>query len=277
MERKAEQIRILRGDNLPLLKKLPPGRFALVYIDPPFNTGKAQIRRTLKVVRDTRGDRVGYQGNRYRTELLKTEGYNDSFGDNYLAFLEPRLRQGYRLLKEDGSFFLHLNYREVHYAKVLMDEIFGRDCFINELIWSYDYGARSKTRWSPKHDNILWYAKNPKSYTYNYKDIKRIPYMTPDLVGAKKAAIGKTPTDVWWNSVVGTNSREKSGYPNQKPLKLLERIVLTHSNPGDECLDFFAGSGSFGEACLKHKRKVTLIDNNPAAVGAMRRRLRQKS
>lgn len=267
-------VEILCGDNLPLLKKLPTASFDLIYIDPPFNTGKTQVRRTLRTSRSKTGDRIGYQGVRYESELLATERYSDDFGGDYLnSFLKPRLGEGFRLLKPNGNFFLHLDYREVHRAKLLMDDIFGRPSFINEIIWAYDYGARSRRRWSAKHDNILWYAKDPTAYTYNYDAIDRIPYMAPSLVGKEKAAIGKTPTDVWWNSVVGTNSGEKTGYPSQKPLRLLERIVTIHSNRGDNCLDFFAGSGSFGEACLKHRRAVTLIDNNPAAAKIMRARL----
>jgi site-specific DNA-methyltransferase (adenine-specific) len=265
-------IEILQGDNATILPNLPDASFDLIYIDPPFNTGKTQSRTQISTVRDDNGDRVGFQGKRYRTIRLGTQSYTDTF-DDYLSFLEPRLLEAHRLLTETGSFFLHLDYREVHYAKVMLDGIFGRECFINEIIWSYDYGARATKRWSPKHDNILWFAKDPERYTFRYDDIDRIPYMAPGLVGAEKAERGKTPTDCWWNTIVSPNGKEKTGYPTQKPLTILERIVSVHSNPGDKLLDFFAGSGSFGEAAAKHGRDVTLVDVSDAAIEVMKKRL----
>jgi len=265
-------IEILHGDNAAILPNLPDASFDLIYIDPPFNTGKTQSRTQISTVRDDEGDRVGFQGKRYRTIRLGTRSYADTF-DDYLSFLEPRLLEAHRLLTDTGSFFLHLDYREVHYAKVMLDGIFGRESFINEIIWSYDYGARATKRWSPKHDNILWYAKDPERYTFRYEDIDRIPYLAPGLVGAEKAERGKTPTDCWWNTIVSPNGKEKTGYPTQKPLTILERIVSVHSNPGDRLLDFFAGSGSFGEAAAKHGRDVTLVDVSDAAIEVMKKRL----
>lgn len=260
------------GDNLEVLRTLPDAAFALIYIDPPFNTGKVQARTRLKTVRDEAGDRTGFQGQRYRSIKLGEQSYADIFSD-YLAFLEPRLREAHRLLTPDGSLFFHIDYREVHYCKVLLDQIFGRESFINEIIWAYDYGARATRRWSPKHDNILWYAKNPKNYTYRYEDIDRIPYMAPGLVGPEKAARGKTPTDTWWHTIVSPNGKEKTGYPTQKPLAILSRIIRVHTNPGDAVLDFFAGSGTTGEAALRLGRRATLVDNNPQAIEVMARRL----
>lgn len=260
------------GDNLEVLRTLPDAAFALIYIDPPFNTGKVQARTRLKTVRDEAGDRTGFQGQRYRSIKLGTQSYADIFSD-YLEFLEPRLIEAHRLLTPDGSLFFHIDYREVHYCKVLLDGIFGRDAFINEIIWAYDYGARATRRWSPKHDNILWYVKNPKNYTYRYEDIDRIPYMAPGLVGPEKAARGKTPTDTWWHTIVSPNGKEKTGYPTQKPLAILSRIIRVHTNPGDAVLDFFAGSGTTGEAALRLGRRATLVDNNPQAIEVMARRL----
>lgn len=268
----APQARLVLGDNMDVLPRLSAGTFQLIYIDPPFNTGHAQRRSQLKTVRDDEGDRVGFKGQRYRTIKLGERAYVDAF-DDYLEFLWPRLEQAHRLLTPDGSFFLHLDCREVHYAKIACDQIFGRDAFINEIIWAYDYGARSKSRWSAKHDNILWYARDPRRYTFNFAAIDRIPYMAPGLVGPEKAARGKTPTDVWWQTIVSPQGRERTGYPTQKPLKILERIVQVHSNPGDRLLDFFAGSGSFGEAALRHGRSVVLVDENPEAIEVMKRRL----
>jgi site-specific DNA-methyltransferase (adenine-specific) len=261
------------GDNLEVIRRFPSAAFDLIYIDPPFNTGKRQRRTQLRTELADDGDRVGWSEKRYRTTRLASRWFADAFGDDYLAFLEPRLEEAHRLLAPDGSFFLHLDYREVHYAKVVLDGIFGRASFMNEIIWAYDYGARSRTRWSPKHDNILWYAKDPSRYTFNLDAADRIPYMAPRLVGADKVARGKTPTDTWWHTIVSPNSREKTGYPTQKPLGVVERLVAVHSNPGDRLLDFFAGSGTLGAAAVKLGRHATLVDANPDAVKVMESRL----
>ena len=265
-------LNIHHAENLTLLRQWPDASFELVYIDPPFNTGRDQSRRRLKTVRDDDGDRTGFCGRRYRTEEIGRQAFADAF-DDYLAFLEPRLREAHRLLTPTGSLMLHLDFREVHYAKVLLDGIFGRDSFVNEIIWSYDYGGRSKKRWSPKHDNILWYARTPDDYTYRYDDIDRIPYMAPGLVGPEKAARGKTPTDSWWHTIVSPTGKERTGYPTQKPLGILERIIRVHSDPGDTVLDFFAGSGTTGEAAMKHDRSAVLVDENPEAIEVMVERL----
>ena len=268
----AGSLEVHLGDNLDVMRGLDSGRFHLIYADPPFNTGKTQTRKQLKTTRDAHGDRTGFQGKKYRTIHLGSLEFPDSFSD-YLDFLRPRLQEAYRLLHPAGSLFFHVDYREVHYCKILLDRIFGRECFINEIIWAYDYGARSRKRWSPKHDNILWYAKNPGDYTYRYDAIDRIPYLAPRLVGPKKAAQGKTPTDTWWQTIVSPTGREKTGYPTQKPLAILNRIVNVHSNPGDWVLDFFAGSGTTGEAAVRAGRNAVLIDSHPDAVQVMKRRL----
>jgi site-specific DNA-methyltransferase (adenine-specific) len=265
-------VTIYQSDNLTVLPTLASGSFQLIYIDPPFNTGRRQLRKQLSTVRDEQGDRTGFQGRRYKTKLLGSESYADSF-DDYLAFLEPRLIEAHRLLSKTGSLFVHLDYREVHYVKVLLDRIFGRACFINEIIWAYDYGARSRQRWSPKHDNILFYAKDPKRYCFRLDEVDRIPYMAPSLVGEEKARRGKTPTDTWWHTIVSPNGKEKTGYPTQKPRGVLDRIVKVHSAPGDRLLDFFAGSGSFGESAVTLGRDVVLIDSHPGAIAVMKRRL----
>ena len=263
---------IVLGDNLEVLRRLPDGFARLVYIDPPFNTGGEQRRDRIATVRDAQGDRVGFAGERYRSVKLGSQSFADQF-DDYLAFLEPRLREARRILSADGSFFLHVDYREVHYCKVLLDQIFGRRSFINEIIWAYDYGARSRSRWPAKHDNLLWYAVDPDRYVFHYDAMDRIPYLAPGLVTAEKAARGKTPTDVWWHTIVSPTGREKTGYPTQKPLGVLERIVRVHSDPGDMLVDFFAGSGSFGEAAARNERRFLLVDHSPEAVGLMQRRL----
>jgi site-specific DNA-methyltransferase (adenine-specific) len=265
--------KIILADNMEVLPTLPDGSVALICIDPPFNTGKRQRLSQIHTVHDEKGgDRVGFQGKRYRTITLGTREFADVF-DDFLAFLEPRLVEAHRTLAPAGSLFLHIDCRESHRCRVLLDEIFGRGCFMNEIIWAYDYGARSKTRWPAKHDTILWYAKDPRNHTFNFDEIDRIPYMAPGLVGEEKAARGKTPTDVWWHTIVPTQGRERTGYPTQKPLGILERIVRVHSCPGDLVLDFFAGSGTAGEAAARHGRDFTMIDSNPEAVEIMARRL----
>jgi len=263
--------KIYFGENLDVLQQLSDETVDLIYIDPPFNTGKKQARKQISVELDENGDRVGFGGNRYQTTVLGERGYRDAF-DDYLSFLELRLIEAYRVLKSNGSLYFHIDYREVHYCKLLLDEIFGRDSFINEIIWAYDFGGRSKKRWPAKHDNILFYAKNPKKYTFNRDEVDRIPYMAPGLVGKEKAARGKFPTDTWWHTIVGTNSNEKTGYPTQKPVGVLKRIVAASSKKGDLVLDFFAGSGTIGEVCLELGRHFILADNNPQAISVMQDR-----
>jgi site-specific DNA-methyltransferase (adenine-specific) len=265
-------LRIYEGDNLPIFTGLPSNSIDLIYIDPPFNTGHRQTRVQMRTRRDDEGDRIGYKGRRYKTEVLSSVFYEDEFED-YLSFLEPRLVEAHRLLAPSGSLFLHLDYREVHYVKVALDKIFGRRSFINEIIWAYDYGARSTRRWSAKHDNILWYAKTPSRYCFNLEQVDRIEYMAPSLVGEEKAKRGKTPTDTWWHTIVSPNGREKTGYPTQKPRGIIDRIVKVHSNPGDVLLDGFAGSGTLGESALTHGRSAILIDRSANAIAVMKRRL----
>lgn len=225
-------------------------KFSLIYIDIPFNTGKTQV--------------------------IHGKSYEDDFGDDFVdTFLVPKLRLAHEVLTADGSLFIHADSREIHYVKVALDKIFGRVNFQNEIIWAYDYGGRSKKKWSAKHDTILWYTKNHKKYTFNFDDIDRVPYMAPDLVGPEKAAIGKTPTTVWWSTIVPTMGKERVNYPTQKPMKIIERIVKVHSNKGDNLLDFFAGSGTFGDAALKHGRNVVLVDNNLQAIETMKERLKK--
>lgn len=263
--------KVIFGDNLEVLKTIPKESVSLIYIDPPFNTGKIQSRKQLKTVRAVNGDRVGFKGALYRTTVLGERGYNDKF-DNYISFLEPRLRLAYDILTPNGSLYFHIDYREAHYCKILLDQIFGRECFLNEIIWAYDYGARSKNKWPAKHDTIFWFCKNPNEYTFNYNQMDRIPYMAPGLVGPEKAALGKTPTDTWWHTIVSPNGKEKTGYPTQKPLGIIKRIVSASSMPGDTVLDFFAGSGTLGEAATLLGRNFILVDSNQEAIEVMQKR-----
>jgi site-specific DNA-methyltransferase (adenine-specific) len=263
---------VLLGDNLELLPEFDDGVFQLAYLDPPFNTGKVQRRRTLATSVDPAGDRRGFQGRRYSTALLTESSYRDEF-DDYLGFLEPRLREVRRVLAESGTLYLHIDYREAHYVKLLIDELFGRECFLNEIIWAYDYGARPRRRWPAKHDTILVYVKDPDRYWFDAEAVEREPYMAPGLVTAEKAARGKLPTDVWWHTIVSPTGKEKTGYPTQKPVGVLRRIVQASSRPGDWCLDCFAGSGTLGAAAAGLGRRYVLIDTNPEAIAVATRRL----
>ncbi len=265
--------RIILGDNADVLPVLPQSFARLIYVDPPFNTGKAQKRDRMRVTAtEGPGMRGGFGGRRYDVERIESGSYDDSF-DDFESFLMPRIEASLRCSTPDGSLFVHLDYREVHYVKVALDKLVGRDRFMNEIVWAYDYGGRPKNRWPCKHDTILWYALDPDNYVFNFEDMDRIPYMAPGLVGAEKAERGKTPTDVWWHTIVPTNGREKTGYPTQKPLGVLNRVIKVHSRPDDVVLDFFGGSGTTGEAAARHGRGFVLVDNNPEAVRVTAARL----
>ena len=267
---------VIAGDNLAALGALPDAAFDLIYMDPPFNTGRAQTRAQLEVSRapdaEGPGARTGFGGHRYSSRVLQSLSYDDAFGD-YLAFLEPRLRRIRELLAAHGTLYFHIDYREAHYCKLLLDEIFGREAFLNELIWAYDYGAKPRRRWPAKHDTILVYVREPGAHHFDADAVEREPYMAPGLVSAEKAARGKRPTDVWFHTIVPTNGREKTGYPTQKPEGVVRRIVSASSRPGGWCLDPFAGSGTLGAVCQQLGRRFVLIDSNPTAIEVMRGRL----
>jgi site-specific DNA-methyltransferase (adenine-specific) len=263
---------IVLGDNLPLLRELGDGSVQMAYADPPFNTGRTQERRTLATVASENGDRTGFGGRRYATTLLERSSYEDAF-DDYLAFLEPRLRELRRVLSPEGTLYLHLDYREAHYVKLLLDDVFGRGCFLNELIWAYDYGAKPRRRWPQKHDTILVYVRDPERYFFDAEAVDREPYMAPGLVTPEQRERGKRPTSVMWHTIVSPTGREKTGYPTQKPEALIRRFVQASSRPGDLCLDPFAGSGTLGAVAAKLGRRYLLIDESPEAVAVMERRL----
>ncbi|WP_243695299.1 DNA-methyltransferase [Agromyces protaetiae] len=279
--------RIIQADNLDVLPTLPDGAFTLVYLDPPFNTGRAQTRHVTRHVRiaeeadaaddvqpETSVAITGFGGQRYARIRGDLRRYDDRF-DDYWGFLEPRLVEAWRLLADDGTLYLHLDYREAHYAKVLLDALFGRECFLNELIWAYDYGAKSKRKWPTKHDTILVYVKNPDAYWFDSTAVDREPYMAPGLVTPEKAAAGKLPTDVWWHTIVSPTGREKTGYPTQKPEGVLRRIVQASTREGDWVLDFFAGSGTTGAVAEALGRRFVLVDENPEAIQVMRARFEE--
>jgi site-specific DNA-methyltransferase (adenine-specific) len=263
---------LIEADNAAVLPLLPSGGFDLVYIDPPFNTGAPQRRRTLATWADPGGERSGFGGRRYRSRLLRSLAYDDGFAD-YMGFIEPRLREARRLLARHGTLYFHIDYREAHYCKLLLDELFGRDCFLNEIIWAYDYGGKPRRRWPAKHDTILVYVREAGRHWFDADAVEREPYMAPGLVGARKAARGKRPTDVFWHTIVPTAGAEKTGYPTQKPEGVVRRLVTASSRPGGWCLDFFAGSGTLGAVCHRLGRRFVLVDSNPAAVEIAARRL----
>ena len=269
------QNQVIQADNLSALKTIPDASVQLIYIDPPFNTGRKQTRGASTTKRSETGGRVGFKGLRYETIRETVLSYDDEFAD-YWAFLEPRLEEAWRILNESGTLYLHLDYRESHYAKVLLDALFGRECFLNEIIWAYDYGAKSKSRWPSKHDTILVYVKNPTEYYFDSSAVDREPYMAPGLVTPEKAERGKLPTDVWWHTIVSTTGREKTGYPTQKPLGILRRIIQASSREGDLVLDFFAGSGTTGAAAAELGRKFLLIDRNPESIAVITERLKKQ-
>lgn len=263
---------VIEADNGHVLPTLPSDFFQMIYIDPPFNTGRKQSRITMTTRRSESGDRLGFKGQRYETIRQTVLAYDDEF-ENYWSFLEPRLEQAWRVLTASGTLYLHLDYRESHYAKVLLDALFGRECFLNEIIWAYDYGARSTKKWPTKHDTILVYVKDPASYYFNSEEVDREPYMAPGLVTPEKVAKGKLPTDVWWHTIVSPTGKEKTGYPTQKPEGIVRRMVQASTRPGDWVLDFFAGTGTLGAVADKCGRRFVLVDERSEAIEVMRLRL----
>lgn len=263
---------VVHAENLGVLERLPDAAFQLIYIDPPFNTGRVQSRPQLKTTRSATGLRRGFKGETYETIRGAALSYDDDFVE-YWQFLAPRLEEAWRLLRQDGTLYLHLDFREAHYAKVLLDGMFGKGCFLNEIIWAYDYGAKSKRRWPAKHDTILVYVKDPEHYVFHSEAIDREPYMAPGLVTAEKAARGKLPTDVWWHTIVSPTGHEKTGYPTQKPEGIIRRIVQASSDEGAWVLDFFAGSGTTGAVAGSLHRKFMLIEQNDEAIAVIRDRI----
>lgn len=263
---------VVHADNADVLPRLADASFDVIYIDPPFNTQKRQTRREISVVADPEGTRNGFSGRRYSSRQVGMRSYLDAF-DDYCGFIASRFEHARRLLADHGTLYFHIDYREAHYCKLLLDDIFGRESFLNEIIWAYDYGARTKIRWPAKHDTILVYVKDPSRYHFDAAEVDREPYMAPGLQTAERAALGKLPVDVWWHTIVATNGREKTGYPTQKPEGIVRRMVSASSRPGGRCLDFFAGSGTLGAVCAKLDRRYVLVDSNPEAIEVMERRL----
>jgi site-specific DNA-methyltransferase (adenine-specific) len=263
---------IVHGEALDVLGSLPDGCAGLVYVDPPFNTGGARTGLRTSATQDEASTRRGFAGRHYRVERETGARYDDRF-DDYLGWLRPRLVATRRILAPHGTLYFHIDPRESHYCKVLLDEIFGRECFLNEVVWAYDYGARTTRRWPAKHDVILVYVRDARRYHFDPSEVEREPYMAPRLQTPERAARGKLPTDVWWHTIVPTSSRERTGYPTQKPLGILRRIVAASSRPGDLVVDWCAGSGTTGAAAAELGRRFLLVDDQAAAVEVMRKRL----
>lgn len=236
-------ITIIEGDSLVKMKSLATGSFDFIYVDPPFVTEK------------DRGD------------------FDDRWGSVLLwsDWFEPFVKESYRLLSDTGSIVVHLDYRAIHYARVLMDQTFGYDNMLNEIIWCYASGGVSKRWLARKHDNLIWYVKDTKDYTFN---VQREPYATPNVEGRKGFHDeGRMLNDWWRMSFLSTTASERVGYDSQKPEALLERLLTVFTNPGDNVLDFMAGSGTTGAAASSLGRKATLIDKNPNAIKKMKERI----
>ena len=265
---------LIQGDCGVVLPRLPAAGFDVIYIDPPFNTGSSKTLARMRTQHSATGGSNGFGGRRYTRDVVSALSYGDTF-DDFVAFIAPKLERARELLAEHGTLYFHIDYREAHYCKVLLDRIFGRECFLNEIIWAYDYGARTKRRWPAKHDTILVYVKDPERYWFNSDEVDREPYMAPGLQTPERAARGKLPTDVWWHTIVPTNGQERTGYPTQKPEGIVRRMVAASSKPDGWCLDFFAGSGTLGAAAHGLGRRFVLVDENPEAIDVMRQRLKR--
>jgi site-specific DNA-methyltransferase (adenine-specific) len=263
---------LVEGDCADVLPRLPAGAFDMAYVDPPFNTGRPQRSERLRVVADEGGQRTGFGGRRYRSEARGAMAFEDGF-DDYLGFLMPRLAEVRRVLAAHGTLYVHLDPRESHYVKVALDRLFGRECFLNEIVWAYDYGGRPRRRWPAKHDTILVYVKDREAYHFDDAEVDREPYMAPGLVTPEKRARGKRPSDTWWHTIVPTSGVERTGYPTQKPVGIVKRMVAASSRPGGWCLDCFAGSGTLGSAARALGRRFVLVDASADAIAVARRRL----
>ncbi len=261
MSENAQGNRLFLGDCLRVVDRLQKENYRLVYLDPPFLTGRV---------------RVGS-----KNEMA----YDDRWPDHlrgYLPWLRERIAAMKALLCENGSLVIHLDYRAVHYAKVLLDEIFGYGFFVNEIIWHYTGGGRSKNRFSCKHDTLLWYSRGEKPYFD--RDAVRVPYKATSgfARGGIVSAMGKkylphprgTPVDdVWDIPIINPLAHERVGYPTQKPVVLMERLISALSAKGEDVADLFCGSGSTLVAAQRLGRKWTGGDVSPEAVNCCRERL----
>jgi DNA modification methylase len=253
--------KLYRGDMLDVASLLEPESFRLIYLDPPFLTGRQRIGSKTEYTYD----------DRWKGKL-----------DAYLPWLETRLKAFAPLLQQGGSMVLHLDWRAAHYAKVMLDEIFGHENFINEIIWHYTGGGRSKTRFSCKHDTLLWYARKQKPY-FDI-DAVRVPYKETSgyARGGIRAASGRkylpnpkgTPVDdVWDIPIINPMASERVGYPTQKPKILLQRIIAALSAPGELVGDFCCGSGTTLVCAELMGRRWVGSDQSPKALECTTSRL----
>ena len=256
--------RLYLGDNLKLMKALAEdenicGKIQMIYIDPPFFT-KADYDAVVPV-----------GGKQVRHKAYEDRWHNGMY--EYLRQLTARLLVMKKLLAEDGLIWVHLDWHAAHYVRIIMDEIFGENNFLNEIIWTYKSGGSSKRRFARKHDNILLYSKSSsykfnilkeKSYNrgykpYRFKGVKEYE----DEMGWYTMVNMK---DVWNVDMVGRTSAERTGYATQKPEKLLERIIEASTDPGELCADFFSGSGTLAAAAAKLGRRSISCDSGMLAV-----------
>ncbi len=267
---------IYQGDNLAIMRALLPEwkeRLDLIYADPPFLTGNAYAARV------GRGE-----DSRKPDTWQKVEGYEDSWpnGAAYLDMLYYRLQCMYDLLAPTGTLYLHLDWHASAYARVLLDEIFGPDRLLNEIVWVYHGPSPIRSAFKRKHDTILAYTKS-KEYTFN-ADAVRVPYaastvktfQSSDKAGFGKKpdlAQGKVPEDWWYFPVVARLHNERTGYPTQKPEALMERIILASSNEGDWVGDFFCGAGTTAVVASRLGRRWIACDNAPLATRSTYRRM----
>ena len=258
------------ADNLEIMRSLATSdfkvKFQMIYMDPPFYSGAKYFSR--------------------RSDGSKKLAYSDVWGSGLLEYLEmiaKRILIARELLSDDGLIWIHLDYRAVHYVKIIMDEIFGMENMVNEIVWGYRSGGASGRRFARKHDTILLYSKtkeykfNPqkeKSYNrgalpYNFKGVREYEDENGwyTLVNMR---------DIWEIPMVGRTSGERTGYATQKPEELIRRMVLASTDVGDLCGDFFAGSGTLGAVCMGLGRSFVLCDKNEDACRIMVDRLFKK-
>jgi len=240
--------RLLQGDALEVTRALDPDSVDLVYLDPPFFTGR-------RLVGAKRGGR--------KAAAFADQWHGDL--DAYLAWLELRCAALREVLAPTGSIYVHLDWHAVHYAKVMLDRVFGQDAFLNEIVWLYGLGGSSPRRWPRKHDTLLWYARGPDG---QYFQAPRIPATSARMRGLTK----KAPD--WWNIPSLNNmAKERLGYPTQKPEALLERIVVSSSPPGGLVFDPCCGSGTTAAVAERTGRRWIASDLSPDAVRVTHERL----
>ena len=288
--------KVLQGDNLEVMKRIDDESIHLIATDPPFNTGKKFTGNAGASFGDSWswGDMSQHWVDGLRESkpalLCIIDGVRRMGDDStaaYLAFMSVRLVEMRRVLRADGSIFLHCDPNASHYLKVLMDAIFGRKCFRNEIVWFYKLPSATKKYFPKKHDLIFWYTKSEKDWTFNADDVReayaelsvktyaRGPVVFKSGHEAKQHPLGRLAFDVWEIPSLRT-SKERIGYPTQKPLRLYERIIKAASKPGDVVLDPFCGSGTTLIAAEKLGRQWVGIDIHTEVENTVKSRLKHE-